>query len=1239
MALVTAAPDTTRRHVLLIGTATYLPGWPDISAGVRQELDSAKRLFVDKLGYDTCRELVNPDSSTLKKEVARWRLGADKGPNDWLVLYYTGHGVERAGMLQLITTDIEADSAETAPTAQDLVMALVGARQPSHILLIVDTCQSGAAQLDVTSTAARLREAQGGAARGADFHVITTARSIDNAWVGQFIDALDVTMTNGTAASTDEDHVQLGPALEKVNEILATADVQRSGFAGAGERASRFLPNPKWVPRLQKAMESDARERVLYRIQSIALRSHWNPRARGVATEHDVGWFFTGRSRVLRRIVQWLAADDAAPALVIKGLPGSGKSAVLARIVTLADSQARNSALESGALSGITQAEIPCEGAIDAAIHARAKDPVQLALEMSAALRLDASGGQTDAEAATIEALRGRADRLVVAIDALDEAQRPYDCAAFLRRLLQKAPSIRLLIGVRSSGTFKETLVDALGPQIDPLDLDAPDWYDKADISSYVQRYVAVSPNSACTTLSPHKVRQLAERVSERAGKSFLIAVVTAHALAGRTAIPTLDAIEDRLPSTVGEALELDLARFSGSAGLQVRAVLWALAWAFGRGLPRAEWLALARVHSDDDMSESDLERWSREAGFYIVTDEEFGTPVWRLYHEEFALHLKSKTQLRAYHAIPHVLLNLVPRVPNTTDPAWQAASNYLLMYYPAYLVLLHGLEFIRLTTGSGWIEAKRRRFISLEPVLVDLDQAAHQAHLGTPDLPTAVRVCAVYTRFATVAPPLAIDVLAALGQLGFAELTAKNIEFPLDRCHAFSLLAIRNSKARNAAEASNCLRLAERAASVVRGHFSTMALYWVTHAALESGLNELSIDVAKSVRASLDKLIPEEPNATLTWMDAAKLNFQLWVQDRWEEDKAFAVPHWLFWAAMCLREVGDEQGLAKIRETLAALSPLGTNLALQTAAIARDQTYLRSVKPGGIVKPRNLALALVEAGLVGEFDALRRDRVFDSYDFADAAKRYAWALACRGDSNSALEVADSIQDDLEERARAYFRLSQVALRNGDRPFADAIASRAAELLGSLSGTGSPRLPRWRVESWIAPVMLAADRRDEARKLAESVCNAGVAPTRENSLAMATPRTAYSKGHVRFDSTLDVDEGVVEGMLQLAATAGTPSAINAIKESEATMRTKALSLAALASVHPDPAEAYSLWLDALMASRLAGRKILMDVIAKGTEVLSRALSPFTPGALHAIIAAVDSEFATSDRDAGSAFST
>jgi hypothetical protein len=579
-------------------------------------------------------------------------------------------------------------------------------------------------------------------------------------------------------------------------------------------------------------------------------------------------------------------------------------------------------------------------------------------------------------------------------------------------------------------------------------------------------------------------------------------------------------------------------------------------------------------------MSESDLERLSREAGFYIVTDQEFGTPVWRLYHEEFAHYLASKTPLRLYHTMPQALLDLVPRVPDTTAPTWQAASDYLLMYYPAHLVVMHRSEMISLATGPEWIEAKRRRFVSLEPVLGDLDQAAHEALCGTPDLPTAVRVCAVYTRFATVAPPLAIDVLAALGQPSWAELMANNIEFPLDRCHAFSLLAIRYTKAGNAVEVSDSVRRAARAARAVGGHFSTMALYWVTHAALESGLVEVASETAKSVRTSLDKLSPEEPDAALIGKDTSKLNFQLWAQDRWEEDRMFAAPHWLFWAAMCLRDVGDEEGLAKIRETLTAISPWGTNLVLQTAAVARDQFYLRSVKPEGIVKPRNLALALVEAGLFDEFDALRRTGILDSYDFADAAKRYSWALARRGDTISALEVAGRIQDDPEEQARAYFRLSQVALRNGDRTFADAVASRAAALMGSLSETGSPRVPRWRIESWIAPVMLTAGRNDEARSLAESVCAAGVAPSRENSLALATPRTAYSKGHVRFESTIDVDEGVVEGMLQLAATAGTPSAIDAIKESDATMRTKAVSLGALASVDADPAQAYALWLDA-----------------------------------------------------------
>jgi hypothetical protein len=177
-------------------------------------------------------------------------------------------------------------------------------------------------------------------------------------------------------------------------------------------------------------------------------------------------------------------------------------------------------------------------------------------------------------------------------------------------------------------------------------------------------------------------------------------------------------------------------------------------------------------------------------------------------------------------------------------------------------------------------------------------------------------------------------------------------------------------------------------------------------------------------------------------------------------------------------------------------------------------------------------------------------------------------------------------------------------------------------------------VPRWRVETWIAQVMLAAGRTDEARRLTESVVEAGVAPARENSLAMATPRTAESKGHLFFDSAVDIDEGVIEAVLQAAGTSGTPAARDALQQSGSTQRTQALSLAALAGIDADSASAFALWSDALTASRLAGRKTLIEVVEKGRQVLQRVASSITVDDLHATIAAVDREFTDAGDHAG-----
>ena len=76
-----------------------------------------------------------------------------------------------------------------------------------------------------------------------------------------------------------------------------------------------------------------------------ALKEHWDPRGRGVERAARPGWFFTGRRRALSHLVAWLTAAPAAAdnVRVVTGGPGSGKSAVLARLVTTSNPRYRAS--------------------------------------------------------------------------------------------------------------------------------------------------------------------------------------------------------------------------------------------------------------------------------------------------------------------------------------------------------------------------------------------------------------------------------------------------------------------------------------------------------------------------------------------------------------------------------------------------------------------------------------------------------------------------------------------------------------------------------------------------------------------------------------------------------------------------------------------------------------------------------------------------------------------------------
>jgi hypothetical protein len=103
------------------------------------------------------------------------------------------------------------------------------------------------------------------------------------------------------------------------------------------------------------------------------LAAHWDPRARGVALASVLGWYFAGRTRVLRELVTWLSDPDLDHRVrVVTGDPGSGKSAVLARVVTLAQPEMRQR-VPQAVLTAAPAGTLPPPGAIDAAVHARNK--------------------------------------------------------------------------------------------------------------------------------------------------------------------------------------------------------------------------------------------------------------------------------------------------------------------------------------------------------------------------------------------------------------------------------------------------------------------------------------------------------------------------------------------------------------------------------------------------------------------------------------------------------------------------------------------------------------------------------------------------------------------------------------------------------------------------------------------------------------------------------------------------
>jgi AAA ATPase domain len=385
---------------------------------------------------------------------------------------------------------------------------------------------------------------------------------------------------------------------------------------------------------------------------------------------------FVGRTRAIDRLIGWLAESWASGSsiCVVTGGPGSGKSAVLSRLVTLVGGGAGGHEHDMRQTAR-PQVALP-RGARLLFVDATEESLEQLVARLANANDLAAASAQ-----GLVEQLVARRQPLLVVFDALDAAIDPTRIARQLIRVLAGDGEnlIRVLVGAGRDlqGKFETAF---------QIDLDDPTYFALDDLIDYVQLLLR---EDGPTGRSPYRQRPAAARhvaaaVATRARPSFLVAKLVALSLVRREEdeVATIGAAgESRFPATVHEAMDTYLGGF-GTEEQRIRDLLRPLAFAKGAGLPADEvWAILASCLGTRSYEAADT-RWLLEspARRLLAQHDLRGLPAYRLFHEAMAEYLRKITPLPEYEVqrrYTQILLEAVPEA-ERGGRDWLAAHPYL---------------------------------------------------------------------------------------------------------------------------------------------------------------------------------------------------------------------------------------------------------------------------------------------------------------------------------------------------------------------------------------------------------------------------------------------------------------------------------------------------------------------------------------------------------------------------------
>jgi hypothetical protein len=339
---------------------------------------------------------------------------------------------------------------------------------------------------------------------------------------------------------------------------------------------------------------------------------------------------------------------------------------------------------------------LPPEGVVDVAVHARHKLLGEIVFAIAASLGIIARD--------PIELLSaiesGNAEKIVIVIDAIDEADEKDEIVSRLLRPLGQLHQVFLLLGTRPDSLTTTQRFSGLGPAVVEIDLDEVRNVGFEDVSRYVERRLLATEEPGRETpysSVPEVARAVSIAVAERAKNVFLVAHTAVQALlADDSVIDTgragwIDSLPTGLDSAFTRFLaQLDRREGSELASGKVVSVLLPLAFAEGEGLPWVDiWAAVASSISGATILDHDISNVQKHASAFIVEATEHDRSVYRLYHEALAEHLRRSfgSEQGAHRRMVRTLRSQVPTSSSGTVD-WRRAHPYILTHLAA-----HGLK------------------------------------------------------------------------------------------------------------------------------------------------------------------------------------------------------------------------------------------------------------------------------------------------------------------------------------------------------------------------------------------------------------------------------------------------------------------------------------------------------------------------------------------------------------------